>query len=140
MNAHPAPPSKSCGIQRRHFLAATALPLIGCEKPWDISGGFTGINHARGHMLRDRTAWPAPSSTRKTKVLILGGGVAGLAAARALRLKGQDDFALLELEDVAAGNTTNATCATARKSACFLTVPGRNAKPPAGRFPYQNSL
>jgi predicted NAD/FAD-dependent oxidoreductase len=129
MTAYPAPPSKSSGLQRRHFLAASALPLIGCAKPGDIQGGFTGVNHERGHGLRDRTAWPAPSITRKTKVLILGGGVAGLAAARALRLKGQDDFALLELEDAAGGNSRGGVVngIACPLGAHYLPVPGDDA-------------
>lgn len=92
-------------MKRRHFLAGSALPLFGCAKPNDITGGFAGVNHERGHLLRDSRQWPAPSVLRKTDVLIAGGGVAGLAAARALRLKGNDDFALLELEASAGGNS-----------------------------------
>ena len=92
-------------MHRRHFLASTALPLLGCTPTREITGGFTGIDHARGHLLRDARTWPAPSTTRRTDVLIAGGGVAGLAAARALRLKGVEDFALLELEDRAGGNS-----------------------------------
>ncbi len=92
-------------MKRRHFIAASTLPLLGCEKPEEITGSFTGINHERGHLLRDNKTWPSPSVTRKTDVIIAGGGVAGLAAARALRLQGQDDFALLELEDTAGGNS-----------------------------------
>lgn len=91
-------------MKRRSFIAS-ALPLLGCGHPDDISGGFIGINHSRGHGLRDGKGWPAPSRTRTTGVLIAGGGVAGLAAARALRLQGIDDFALLELEDSAGGNS-----------------------------------
>jgi hypothetical protein len=129
MTVHPAPPGKSSGLQRRHFLAASALPLIGCAKPDDIQGGFTGVNHERGHGLRDRTAWPTPSTTRKTKVLILGSGVAGLAAARALRLKGQDDFALLELEDAAGGNSRGGAVngIACPLGAHYLPVPGDTA-------------
>ena len=87
-------------------------------------GGFVGQNWARGHTLRDATASlahdatgaqraeshsksgtaPQPAITRRVHTLIAGGGVAGLAAARALRLRGHDDFALLELEDEAGGN------------------------------------
>jgi predicted NAD/FAD-dependent oxidoreductase len=92
-------------MKRRSFIAASALPLLGCGHPDDISGGFTGINHSRGHWLRDGKGWPAPTRTHTTGVLIAGGGVAGLAAARALRLQGIDDFALLELEDEAGGNS-----------------------------------
>jgi predicted NAD/FAD-dependent oxidoreductase len=98
-------------LKRRHFLAAPALPLLGCAPSTDntahITGGFTGVNFERGHVLRTAKAqsWPTPSVLRKTDVLIAGGGVAGLAAARALRLRGVDDYALLELEDSAGGNS-----------------------------------
>ena len=95
-------------MKRRHFLAAAPLPLLGCAPSktdtTHITGSFTGIDHTRGHQLRDTTAWPAPAVTRRVHTIIAGGGVAGLAAARALRLRGQDDFALLELEDSAGGN------------------------------------
>jgi predicted NAD/FAD-dependent oxidoreductase len=90
---------------RRHFLAACALPVVGCESPHQISGGFTGISHERGHRLQGFPSWPKPSVIRTTDVVIAGAGVAGLAAARALRQKGVDDFAVLELEDSAGGNS-----------------------------------
>jgi predicted NAD/FAD-binding protein len=92
-------------MKRRHFIAASALPLLGCAGPEDIAGGFAGVNTERGHMLRDSKLWAKPPQLRKAQVLIAGGGVAGLAAARALRLKGIDDFALLELEDTVGGNS-----------------------------------
>ena len=85
------------------------MPLLGCNNANDganhITGGFTGIQHERGHLLRSEKPWPAPTVIHTTRVVIAGGGVAGLAAARALRLKGMDDFALLELEDEAGGNS-----------------------------------
>ena len=96
--------------ERRHFLltgVGAALAGVGCQ-PQDalahIEGGFSGIHVDHGHVLQDAKVWPAPSITRRTDVLIAGGGVAGLAAARALRQKGVEDFALLELEDTAGGN------------------------------------
>ena len=92
-------------MKRRHFIATATLPLLGCSEPQDITGGFTGASHGRGHMLRDSGTWPTPQVLRKTQVLIAGGGVAGLAAARALHRKGISDFALLELEDTAGGNS-----------------------------------
>lgn len=99
-------------MKRRHFLAAAA-PLLGCAPSASdtshITGGFTGIQVERGHQLRDRSNWPAPAVTHCTQTVIAGGGVAGLAAARALRLRGQDDFALLELEDSAGGNARGGT-------------------------------
>jgi monoamine oxidase len=98
-------------LNRRHFVLTglgAAMAGSGCESAGDashISGGFTGISHERGHLLQRGKAWPAPTKADTTQVLIAGGGVAGLAAARALRLAGVDDFALLELEDSAGGNS-----------------------------------
>jgi hypothetical protein len=99
-------------MKRRQFnqfiAAASTLPRLGCEKARginDIEGGFTGVNVERGHLLRQTKSWPEPSKTFKTKIIIAGGGVAGLAAARALRLQGVNDFVMLELEDKAGGNS-----------------------------------
>ena len=95
-------------MRRRHLLAASAsLPwaLTGCNKPLDIQGGFVGAAFERGHLLRAPQPQRTPSKTIRTRVLIAGGGVAGLAAARALRLRSMNDFAVLELEDSAGGNS-----------------------------------
>ncbi len=97
-------------MQRRQFLAtAPLLGLGGCAPaPRAVEGGFAGIAMERGHALRDllaRGTLPEPALVRRTRVVIAGGGVAGLAAARALRLAGQDDFVLLELEDQPGGNS-----------------------------------
>ena len=98
-------------IHRRGFLGAAAgsLALAACEKASStahIEGGFHGATAARGHALRDGLlAGKAPERVQRTRVVIAGGGVAGLAAARALRLAGIEDFVLLELEDSAGGNS-----------------------------------
>lgn len=101
-------------MDRRRFCqlgaAAGAAALGGCERTTDalqhVRGDFTGIAHERGHRLRDGVQAPPPTGlpTRSTRVLILGAGVAGLAAARALRQRGVDDWAVLELEDQPGGN------------------------------------
>ena len=117
-------------MKRRSFLASTTLPLMGslfgCERLEEIQGGFTGISHERGHLLRERRVWPAPSKIHKTRVIIAGGGVAALAAARALRLKGMDDFALLELETQAGGNSRGGVIngIACPLGAHYLPVPG----------------
>lgn len=101
----------STGWRRRALLAASAasaaLAAAGCAPRGlqDIEGGFVDAGEARGHRLR--APWPtrAPDVTRAVHTVIAGAGIAGLAAARALRLAGHDDFALLELEDGAGGNS-----------------------------------
>lgn len=117
-------------MKRRHLLGACALPLLGCGQPApELSGGFTDIAHERGHLLRQPTRWPAPALTRKTSVLIAGGGVAGLAAARVLRLRGMDDFALLELEDSVGGNSRGGVVGgiDCPLGAHYLPLPGDDA-------------
>ncbi len=101
-------------LTRRQTLQASAslaaLSLAACrgnDSP-AITGGYTHESHERGHWLRDAAALPAPSQTVRTGCIIAGGGVAGLSAARALRLAGRDDFVLLELADEAGGNARGA--------------------------------
>ncbi len=97
--------------RRRQFLLSTAaatLAVAGCrraEHPPPAVGGFVGPDVARGHRLRD-VAWdsksgtaPEPAVTRRVRTLIAGGGVAGLGAARAPRVRGAGDFAPLGLGD-----------------------------------------
>ncbi|RCW63438.1 FAD-dependent oxidoreductase [Pseudorhodoferax soli] len=95
-------------ISRRAWLAGAALPLLatqGCDAPdTPLAGGFVGTSPERGHLLRSAMA-QRPARTQRTRVVIAGGGVAGLAAARALRQRGIEDFVLLELEDQAGGNS-----------------------------------
>lgn len=116
-------------LHRRHFIASAALPLLGCERASELTGAFAGVAYERGHLLREARNWPAPAVTRKTGVLIAGGGVAGLAAARALRQRGVDDFALLELEDSAGGNSRAGQVGgiDCPLGAHYLPVPGAQA-------------
>ncbi|WP_200947549.1 NAD(P)-binding protein [Acidovorax sp. Root568] len=125
-------------LQRRQFVAGAAAlataALGGCDRAVPpLEGGFTGINMARGHQLREwlaRGTWPEPAVVRRAQVIIAGGGVAGLAAARALRLAGVQDFALLELEDTAGGNSrgTAVNGITCPQGAHYLPVPGDDAR------------
>ena len=120
-------------LGRRQLLLGAALPLLACQPvsaTAHISGGFTGIAQARGHMLRaSGNTWAAPVLTRSTGVLIAGAGVAGLAAARALRQKGVEDFVLLELEDAAGGNSRGTVIngIACPQGAHYLPLPGDEA-------------
>lgn len=125
-------------LQRRQFVAGAAAlataTLAGCDHAMPpLEGGFTGIDMARGHQLRDLLkagTLPAPAVVRRAQVLIAGGGVAGLAAARALRLAGLDDFALLELEDAPGGNSRGGAVSgiPCPLGAHYLPVPGDDAR------------
>lgn len=125
---------------RRAFLKASGLGLAwglgGCQPPADaahITGGFTGVDVARGHQLRDAlatgTPWPQPVKTLRTDVVIAGGGIAGLAAARGLRQRGVEDFMLLELEDRTGGNSRAGALGgmACPQGAHYLPVPGAGA-------------
>jgi monoamine oxidase len=111
------------------MLLGAALPLTGCGGSKEIAGGFGPNAQERGHLLRTKREWPAPSAVHRTRVLIAGGGVAGLAAARALRQRGIEDFALLELEDSAGGNSrgTQLDGIACPLGAHYLPVPGEHA-------------
>ena len=121
-------------MQRRHFLGSAAAALLaGCQPPPPaLEFAFAGIDLERGHALRDLLAQgplPAPTLVRRAQVIIAGGGVAGLAAARSLRLAGVHDFALLELEDTPGGNSRAGAVngVACPLGAHYLPVPGEHA-------------
>jgi hypothetical protein len=92
---------------------------------------WVGARLERGHRLRERKAggWPAPALTRRAGALVLGGGVAGLSALRALVRAGVDDAQLLELEDTVGGNARGHQLAGqgCPLGAHYLPVPGPTA-------------
>jgi len=96
---------------RRDFLATTgagaATLLAGCHRASAAyPGSIVGASSAIGHRLRDGT-FPAPAETIDTQVVIVGGGISGLAAARRLDQHGMRNFLLLELEHEAGGNAAS---------------------------------
>ncbi len=114
-------------MKRRHALQLPALALAGCEAGHTpLTGGFVGQSVDRGHLLRQERGWPPPAVVRRTGAVIAGGGIAGLAAARALRQRGVDDFVLLELEDEAGGNSRGGSIGglACPLGAHYLPVPG----------------
>ena len=78
-------------------------------------GELLGQSSAVGHRLRDARG-PArrPQSWHDVDVVIVGGGVAGLTAARHLDRAGVRDYVVLELEPVVGGTARAGDCPTSR--------------------------
>ena len=132
--------SRLRGPSRRSVLAASLAaiaPLDACSRrdaaPYD--GGWLGISSDRGHLLRDPVpatksgALPEVSTTHRVGALVVGAGIAGLGAARAMQRAGIDDCHVLELEDRAGGNSRGHAMAGMRcpLGAHYLPVPGEVA-------------
>jgi predicted NAD/FAD-dependent oxidoreductase len=124
---------------RRAVLAAAAaaaasLPLWGCTRN-DISaaytGGWVGADAERGHRLRDfkSGSMSAPAVQRRAGALVVGAGISGLAAARALRQSGIDDVQVFDLEDAAGGNSRGHVMGgmACPLGAHYLPLPGERA-------------
>ncbi len=81
-------------MKRRAFLVSAGWGVAACDLRSvvaAIQGGFTGTPPERGHALRERWGQLAsqlvtPGLTRSTRVIVAGGGIAGLAATRGLRV------------------------------------------------------
>ena len=121
-------------MRRRALLGwGLASAAAGCERPaqhdhWP--GGWLGAAGSRGHRLRNGLDHlPVPAITRRAQVIVVGAGIGGLAAARALEQAGIDDIQLLELEDSAGGNSRAHAMAgmACPLGAHYLPVPGEQA-------------
>jgi len=76
------------------------------EKPRLPDGEIVGASDAIGHRIRDGVrVEPAEGRREKTSIVIVGGGVAGLAAGYRLLKRGFEDFVLLELEQAPGGTS-----------------------------------
>ena len=93
-----------------------------------LQGGWVGTHPERGHRLRGELP-QADGPLRKSDVLIVGAGIAGLACARALAQRGVGDIALLDLEDQAGGNSRGHAMAGSPcpLGAHYLPLPGAEA-------------
>lgn len=125
-------------MRRRSWLAgvagAAAGSLVGCG-PGSMAppiAQWIGGSPQRGHRLRDAATAHAPLADavpRRADVLVIGAGVAGLAAARALARRGIQDVQLLELEDAPGGNSRAHAIGGQRcpLGAHYLPLPGPDA-------------
>ena len=132
------------GVTRRSLLAATlsaggvacgAAALGGCTRSVEAplwQGGWVGAGAERGHRLRGERglSLPTPAASQRVSVLVLGAGVAGLSAARALIAAGVDDIRVIELEDQAGGNSRGHHIAgiACPLGAHYLPLPGPQAR------------
>ena len=117
---------------------SAALLAAGCTRPAARSlppVQWVGASHARGHRLRGQRlsgsdALPPPAVQHRAAALVLGGGVAGLAAARGLLRRGVQDVHLLELEDQPGGNSRGHQLAgmACPLGAHYLPLPGPQAR------------
>ena len=97
-------------MNRRGFvLSCLTGALAGCAEP-DATvstlppGDLLGTSLAVGHLLR-AGRFAAPSAVQRIPVLIIGAGIGGLSAGWKLDRAGFDDFAIVELEPEAGGNS-----------------------------------
>jgi protoporphyrinogen oxidase len=94
--------------RRTLLLAGAAAACTRREAPPPLPPvRWVGARHERGHRLlaagqAAHTTWPAPP--RRAEVLIVGAGIAGLAAARAFMQRGVSEVHVLELDDAPGGN------------------------------------
>jgi protoporphyrinogen oxidase len=117
------------GLARRSFLLAPAA-LAACSPKQEITGSFAGASFERGHLLRDPPPAKGQRAEHRTRVVIAGAGIAGLAAARALRQRGIEDFVVLDLEDAPGGNSRPGEVQgiACPLGAHYLPVPGDPAR------------
>jgi hypothetical protein len=97
------------GLTRRELLAAflgAPFALAACggreAAPPLPEGEIVGASDGIGHLIRDGLR-PEPESWERAGVVIVGGGVAGLAAGWRFLRAGFEDFVLLELEAAPGG-------------------------------------
>ena len=125
------------GLTRRALSAgAIAAAVVGCRQQTAASAlppaRWVDAAQARGHRLRDAKsgALPAAAVQRRAQVLVVGAGIAGLAAARAFAQRGVDDVQLLELDDAPGGNSRGHVLAgiPCPQGAHYLPLPGPQAR------------
>jgi glycine/D-amino acid oxidase-like deaminating enzyme len=105
-------------LTRRELLASfLGLPaaLAGCSSPAPPlpAGEIVGASDGIGHRLRDGERFTPPADRwERRAVVIVGGGIAGLAAAWRFQKAGFEDYVLLELEKAPGGTSRGGAAGT----------------------------
>jgi hypothetical protein len=87
-------------------LSAAAAACRRTSLPPLPNGEIVGASDVFGHRLRDGLQITIPTDAwTDVPIVIVGGGVAGLSAARSLIKQGFEDFVLIELEKAAGGTS-----------------------------------
>jgi len=124
------------GPTRRQALLAgsAALGLAACRGELDlppIDARWVGASPARGHRLREPALTvPDGGPEKRVGAIVVGAGIAGLSAARALMQRGIDDVHVLELEDEPGGNSRGHVLGgiACPLGAHYLPLPGPQAR------------
>ncbi len=91
-------------LKRFGGLLAISTWWSACERAArSIVARFTGAPAALGHRLL-RPDFPPVTQEERVKILLVGAGIAGLSACRALVKQGETDFVLLEMDQRPGGN------------------------------------
>ena len=120
-------------MNRRKFVQGfAALTLLfssgsSCKKKKQVKGRIVGASASVGHLLRHHT-FAEPVETITKDVVIVGGGVSGISAARALEKEGIQNFILLDLEEKVGGNAASGSNAISAFpwGAQYVPVPNNN--------------
>lgn len=122
-------------IDRRTFIKWSGLLLAipylnSCNQGQDKSTFKTriaGANYKTGHLLRDNK-FPKPSHILSLNTIIVGGGIAGLSAARWLKKNNFNDFKLVELDSKIGGNSKGSKNSITEYpfAAHYLPIPNEN--------------
>lgn len=120
-------------MQRRAFLKLTAgiaalTPILqSCDSRPGVAGNIVGASSQIGHLLRDKPL-SQPLSVVQKDIVIVGGGVSGLSAARWLQMNGVSNMTVLDLEPQMGGNAAfgHNSVSAFPWGAHYITIPNNN--------------